>query len=88
MLSLLLNASALAARNETPSRVAMLRMAEQTRRESVRRSAMAASGYEQLLMSGTERLSAHYQGGLRWETLSRLWNAAAAMGLLPAALLR
>jgi hypothetical protein len=88
MLSLLLNASALAARNETPSRVAMLRMAEQTRRESVRRSAMAASSYEQLLESGAERLSAHYQGGLRWETLSRVLQAAASLGLLPAAVLR
>jgi hypothetical protein len=86
VLSLLLNVSALAARGDTPARLALLRQAEEARRHSIRVSAIATGSYEQILVNGAARLALYYQGGLQPETLARLLNALATFGLIPAVL--
>ena len=83
LLDTLLNAASLAARGETPFRLALLRRAEEERRDSIRQSAAAARSYEQLLVNGAERLSLYYQGGIRPEDLARITNALATLGLIP-----
>lgn len=61
----LLTAAALAARGATPSALAQLREAQEERRYSIRRSAVAARAYELALGRGAELLALYYQGGVR-----------------------
>jgi hypothetical protein len=85
-LSLLAVAAALAARGNTALRLALLREADENQRYAIRQSSLAARSYEQILVNGAERLSLYHQGGIRPETLARLLNAAATLGLIPAVL--
>ncbi len=83
LLDLLLNAASLAARGDTPLRLAQLRRAEEERRDSIRKSAAAARSYEQLLVNGADRLALYYQGGVSAGDLARIANALATLGLIP-----
>ena len=73
------NAAALAARGETPMKLAELRLAEEEHRFSIRHSAVMARTYEVALTSGTSRLSRFYAGGLRPEKIAQLVHAAGAI---------
>ena len=73
------NAAALAARGETPMKLAELRLAEEEHRFSIRHSAVMARTYEVTLTSGTARLSRFYAGGLRPEKIAQLIHSAAAI---------
>jgi hypothetical protein len=85
-LSLLAICAALAARGNTALRLALLREADENQRYSIRESSLSAHSYEQILVNGAQRLSLYHQGGIRPETLARLLNAAATLGLIPAVL--
>ncbi|MDQ6664306.1 MAG: hypothetical protein M3Z23_07920, partial [Acidobacteriota bacterium] len=84
MVFVLYNAAALAARGDTPKRLASLRLAEEERRHSIRASAVAARSYETLVATGTQRLANYYKGGIKPETLAQIANALATLGLIPA----
>lgn len=73
------SAAALAARGETPMKLAELRLAEEEHRFSIRHSAVMARTYEVALTSGTSRLARFYAGGLRPEKIAQLVHAAAAI---------
>jgi len=73
------SAAALAARGETPMKLAELRLAEEEHRFSIRHSAVMARTYEVALTSGTSRLSRFYAGGLRPEKIALLIHSAAAI---------
>jgi hypothetical protein len=84
----LYNASALAARDETPLRLATLRAAAEERAYSIHESSIAARGYELTLLNGLQRLSLYYKGGLKPQTAAQLLNALGTLGLIPAVLTR
>ncbi len=73
------SAAALAARGETPMKLAELRLAEEEHRFSIRHSAVMARTYEVALTSGTRRLSRFYAGGLKPEKIAQLIQSAAAI---------
>lgn len=81
---LLENFAALAARADTPTRLAQLRSAIEERRFAIRRDAILASEYEQVLLTGAQRIAQYYKGGIKPETLAQLANALATAGLIPA----
>ncbi|MDQ6706910.1 MAG: hypothetical protein M3Z85_13160, partial [Acidobacteriota bacterium] len=83
MVFVLYNAAALAARGDTPKRLASLRLAEEERRHSIRASAVAARSYEILVATGTQRLANYYKGGIKPETLAQIASALATLGLIP-----
>ena len=58
-------AAALATRGATPAALADLREAQEERRYSIRRSAVAARAYELALGHGARLLALYYQGGVR-----------------------
>jgi len=80
---LLENFAALAARADTPVRIAELRSAIEERRFAIRRDAIMAHTYEQILLIGAQRIATYYKGGIKPETLAQLANALATAGLIP-----
>lgn len=74
-------ATALAARGETPMKLANLRLAQEEHRYSIRQSAVFARGYELVLSSGTKRLSRYYAGGLKPEKIAQLIYSAATVAI-------
>lgn len=79
LLMTLHNAAALAARGETPMKIAELRLAEEEHRFSIRHSAVMARTYEVTFTSGTNRLARFYAGGLKPEKIAQLIHSAAAI---------
>lgn len=79
LLRTLHNAAALAARGETPMKIAELRLAEEEHRFSIRHSAVMARTYEVTFTSGTNRLARFYAGGLKPEKIAQLIHSAAAI---------
>ncbi|MGH9970435.1 MAG: hypothetical protein ACREBG_21960 [Pyrinomonadaceae bacterium] len=77
----LYSAAALAARGETPMKLAELRLAQEEHRYSIRLSATLARGYELAIGSGTKRLARYYAGGLRPEKIAQLIQAAATVAI-------
>jgi hypothetical protein len=77
----LFSASALAARGNTPMKLAQLRLAQEEHRYSIRQSAIVARGYELAISSGTKRLARYYAGGLRPEKIAQLIYAAATVAI-------
>lgn len=75
------SAAALAARGETPMRLAQLRLAQEEHRYSIRQSAVVARGYELALGSGTKRLARFYAGGLKPEKIAALVYSAATVAI-------
>jgi hypothetical protein len=75
------SAAALAARGDTPMRLAQIRLAQEEHRYSIRQSAVLARGYELTLSSGTKRLGRFYAGGLRPEKISQLIYTAATVAI-------
>lgn len=75
------SAAALAARGETPMKLAELRLAQEEHRFSIRHSAVIARGYEVALTSGTKRLARYYVGGLRPEKIAQLIYSAATVAI-------
>ncbi len=80
---LLENFAALAARADTPVRIAELRSAIEERRFAIRRDAIMARTYEQILLIGAQRIAIYYKGGIKPETLAQFANALATAGLIP-----
>jgi hypothetical protein len=80
---LLENFAALAARADTPVRIAELRGAIEERRFAIRRDAIMARTYEQILLIGAQRIAIYYKGGVKPETLAQFLNALATAGLIP-----
>lgn len=75
------SAAAVAARGETPMKLAELRLAQEEHRFSIRQSAVFARTYEVTLSSGTKRLARFYAGGLRPEKIAQLIHAAATVAI-------
>jgi len=80
---LLENVAALEARGDMPVRIAELRAAIEDRRFAVRRDAIMARTYEQILLTGAQRIATYYRGGVKPETLAQFANALATAGLIP-----
>lgn len=74
-------AAALAARGESPMKLAGLRLAQEEHRFSIRQSAVIARGYELAIGSGTKRLARFYAGGLRPEKIAQLVYTAATVAI-------
>ncbi len=74
-------ATALAARGETPMKLASLRLAQEEHAYSIRHSAIVARGYESAIGSGTKRLARFYAGGLRPEKIAQLIYTAATVAI-------
>lgn len=75
------SAAALAARGETPMKMAELRLAQEEHRYSIRHSAVMARGYEIALSSGTKRLARYYAGGLKPDKIAQLIYTAATVAI-------
>jgi hypothetical protein len=75
------SAAALAARGETPMKLAELRLAQEEHRFSIRHSAVMARSYEVALGSGTKRLARFYDGGLKPERIAQLIYSAATVAI-------
>lgn len=80
---LLQNYAALAARAELPLRLAELRSAIEERRFAIRKEAIMARSYEQILLLGAQRIAAYYKGGIKPETLAQFASALSTAGLIP-----
>lgn len=74
-------AASLAARGETPMKLAQLRLAQEDQRYSIRQSAILARGYELALTSGTSRLARFYAGGLKPDKIAQLIYTAATVAI-------
>jgi hypothetical protein len=74
-------AAALAARGETPMKLAELRLAQEHHRFSIRQSAVVSRGYEIAINSGTKRLARYYAGGLKPEKIAQLIHSAATVAI-------
>jgi hypothetical protein len=74
-------ATSLAARGETPMKLASLRLAQEEHGYSIRQSAIIARGYELAIGSGTKRLAQFYAGGLRPEKIVQLIYTAATVAI-------
>jgi flagellar biosynthesis chaperone FliJ len=88
MVHALYGAASLAARDETPERLANLRIASENRANSIRSSAAAAAGYEQMILNGVQRLALYYQGGIKPQTIAQIVTALSTLGLIPTVLTR
>ncbi len=75
------SAAALAARGESPMKLAELRLAQEEHRFSIRHSAVMARTYEVALGSGTKRLARFYAGGLKPEKIAQLIYSAATVAI-------
>jgi hypothetical protein len=80
---LLQNYAALAARGDLPERLAEVRTAVEERRYAIRRDAIMARSYEQILLAGAQRIALYYKGGIKAETLAQFASALATAGLIP-----
>lgn len=80
---LLENYAALLARADTPGRLSDLRGAIEDRRFAIRRDAIMARTYEQILLIGAQRIATYYKGGIKPETLAQFVNALSTAGLIP-----
>jgi hypothetical protein len=74
-------AASLAARGESPAKLAGLRLAQEEHRYSIRQSAVIARGYELAMSSGTTRLARYYAGGLKPEKIAQLIYTAATLAI-------
>lgn len=73
--------AALAARGDTPLKLAELRQAHELHRFSIRKSLAVARGYEVLMRTGTDRLSRYYAGGLKPQQIAQLVYSAATLAI-------
>jgi hypothetical protein len=85
---LLENFAAIAARAETPIRIAEWRMAVEERRFDIRKDAIFARSYEEIFLLGAQRLALYGKGGIKPEALAGFLQAAMTAGLIPAVSLR
>lgn len=74
-------ATSLAARGETPMKLAQLRLAQEEHRYSIRQSALIARSYELTISSGTKRLARYYAGGIKPEKIAQLIQSAATVAV-------
>ena len=81
---LLYNAAALAARGNTPVRLAEMRSTMEDRAHSLRLAGGSAAFHQQLIVNGLQRLALYYQGGLKASTIAELVQALATVGIVPA----
>lgn len=85
---MLQNWAAFTARGDTPARLAAMRGAIEERAYRIRRDAIMARSYEEILVSGTSRIAAYYKGGVKPETIAQFIQALSTAGLIPAISLR
>ncbi len=85
---LMQNFAAIAARAETPVRIAELRQAVEERRYEIRKDAIFAKTYEEIFLLGAQRLALYGKGGIKPEALAAFLQAAMTAGLIPAVSLR
>jgi hypothetical protein len=85
---LMQNFAAIAARAETPVRIAELRQAIEERRFEIRKDAIFAKTYEEIFLLGAQRLALYGKGGIKPEALAAFLQAAMTAGLIPAVSLR
>mgnify|MGYP007071036845 CR=1 FL=1 len=76
------------ARSDTPARLAAIRTVIEERAYRIRRDAIMARSYEEILVSGTSRIAAYYKGGVKPETIAQFIQALSTAGLIPAISLR
>ena len=84
----LYNTAAIASRDDTPLRLATLRLVAEEREYSIREAAIGARSYEQAIVNGVERLALYHKGGVKPQTLTQFISALATLGLIPAVLTR
>jgi hypothetical protein len=84
LIFLLYNAAALAARGNTPKRLADLRIAMEERAHSLRLAGGATAFHQQIVVNGLERLALYYQGGVKAASIADLIQALATVGIAPA----
>ena len=86
MVHTLYGAAALAARDDTPVRLATLRIASEGRAFAIRQSAAAANEYEDTVLNGAQRLALYHKGGLKAQTVAQIVSALSTLGLIPTVL--
>lgn len=86
MVHTLYGAAALAARDDTPVRLAKLRIVSEGRAFAIRQSAAAASEYEDTVLNGAQRLALYHKGGLKAQTVAQIVSALSTLGLIPTVL--
>lgn len=85
-LSLVALGAALAARGNIAQRLAFLREADENQRYTIKQSMLSAQSYAQLLVTGSQRLSLYYKGGIHPDTLAQMMTALGTLGLIPTVL--
>jgi predicted nuclease with TOPRIM domain len=81
-------ASALTVRGSTPQKLAALRVTHEEHRYSIRQSAVRARTYELTVLTGVQRLALYHQGGIKPETLARLFHSISSLAIPPAILVK
>lgn len=69
------------ARGETPRKLTELRTAQEIHAYSIRKSAVRARAYEQVVSTGTTRLALYHRGGLKPELIAELIHAASNVAI-------
>ncbi len=80
--------AAVAARGNIAQRLAALREADENQRYSITQSMLSAQSYTQLLVTGSQRLSLYYEGGIHPDTLAQMMSALGTLGLIPTVLVK
>jgi hypothetical protein len=78
--------AALYAHGTTPANLAALRVAQERRRYSIKKSAVIARAYELHVLTGAKRLALYYKGGLKPEAIVQLIHSLATVAIPPAIL--
>jgi hypothetical protein len=76
-------AAALAARGQTPGRLALLRLGREHHLHVIRRSAVRARAVELTVTSGVQRIALLYQGGIKTTQIAQLFHTLAAIATPP-----
>lgn len=84
----LINTAALAARNDTPARLALLRSTMEDRANAIRLSAAHTQQIEELISNGVQRLAMFHKGGMKPENVAQFIQALATAGIIPALVLQ
>ena len=81
---LLYNAAALAARGDSPRRLAELRATMEERANTLRVAGGSTAFQQRIVVNGLQRLALYYQGGIKPGSLADLIQALATVGIAPA----
>jgi hypothetical protein len=84
LLTMLYQAAAVAAQNQTPADLALIRDSIAWRRFELRRNAIYNGGYEQALQIAGQRISAYYATGLKSSQIAQFLYYLSGIVSLPA----